>query len=284
MKIKQKGGIEYYSLPIGTKLYRGDSDPNIGDNLILDNRLTFFGFDQSNVEENYGVAYEFRTKNVLKLIALDKNRELDKNSKPKFLNIVKDKCGGDTDEYKTINRILDINYGFSNGIRDSVSANDKTISEFICKNFPEYHGYACEQMETDGKGIFHSESMICVPNEHLDGGRRVTKDAATIHKLRQEYKERKAQPDKKKKTKSRFYKDESSPPTGRGLFDETPPHSPSAGLFGTETPPHSPSAGLFGTETPPHSPGGGLFAGKRKTKKRNAKKRKPKSRKQSLRK
>ena len=67
----KKTGIIYYSLPIGTVLYRGDSDPKLGNKMTLENRITFFGFDQGNVEENYGVAYKFTTNNELKLVALD---------------------------------------------------------------------------------------------------------------------------------------------------------------------------------------------------------------------
>jgi hypothetical protein len=263
MKIKQKGGIEYYSLPEGTILYRGDSTPQEDDNLKLDNRITFFGFDQGNVEDNYGVAYEFRTNKDLKLIALDKNRETN------FLDIVKDKCK-DNDEYNKIKQILDRNYGYRNGIRDSVSDKDKTISEFICKKFPEYHGYACEQMETEFGGTFHSESMICEPQTHLDGGKRVTLDDK-IESMRQEYYARRAKPDKNKKTKSRL--DEGSPSELNltSYNDYSSPPRNKSRLFEGDTPPRN-SRRLF------------EFGGKRKTKKRNSKKQKSKKRKQSLRK
>jgi hypothetical protein len=265
MEFKQEGGIVYYSLPKGTILYRGDSNPDIGDKLELENRLTFFGFDQGNVEENYGVAYKFSTNKVLNLIALDKNHETD------FLDIVEKRCKNNEEyeEYETIKRILDRNYGYRNGIRDSVSDKDKIISEFICNNFPEYHGYACENMKTDFGGTFHSESMICRPKEHLVGGERVTPHDK-IKRMREEYEERMKKLKTRKKN-SRFDEDESSyPRPGIRLFDMDRPSSP--------------GAGLFGMETPPPSPGRRLFGGKRKTKKRNSKKQKSKKRKQSLRK
>lgn len=202
----KKTGIIYYSLPKGTVLYRGDSDPKIGNKMTLENQITFFGFDQGNVEENYGVAYKFRTTNELKLIALDKIG-LDNDIKTKFLAIIDKKCKNQ-EEYEKIKRILDENYGYKNGIRTSVSKNDKTISQFICDNFTKYDGYACEEMQTDFGGKFHSEAMICKPKDNLVGGEIVTEESK-IKGMREKHTERRQQP--KKKTKSRFFdKDESS--------------------------------------------------------------------------
>jgi hypothetical protein len=148
-------GIKYYMLPVDSILYRGDSTRGPMD---LDDRPTFFGFDQVNVEENYGVAYRFTTKVELKLIALDKNQNTP------FYN----------DLEPSLKRIMDVNYGYRTGIRDSVSDKDKQISAYICDTFPEYDGYACNTMPTEFGGSFHSEAMICLPISKLMGGELVT--------------------------------------------------------------------------------------------------------------
>ena len=208
MQVNQENGIIYYSLPKGTVLYRGDSGSN-SEIMSLENIITFFGFDKENVEENYGVTYEFKTNKKLKLIALDKIG-LDNDSKTNFLAIIKKKCGKNEEEYEKIKRILYENYGYKNGIRTSVSKNDKTISQFICEEFKDYQGYACEEMKTDFGGIFHSEAMICKPNDNLVGGKIVTEESKIIG-MREKHTERSQRPPVEKKTKSRIFdKDESS--------------------------------------------------------------------------
>jgi hypothetical protein len=167
-------GIKYYFIPAGTTLFRGESDPYVESPMRLDNRITFFGFDQDNVEENYGIAYRFVTKEDIKLIALDKNQ--------------------DTVFYTSIplmyKRILDVNYGYKTGYRNSVSEKDKEISLYICEN-TEYDGYACDSMPSYLGGTFHSEAMICLPNNKLSGGEQVTDDTSA-ERLKQEWRARRA--------------------------------------------------------------------------------------------
>jgi len=173
-------GFKYYFLPVGSILYRGDSN-QMGGPVVLDNRVTFFGFDQENVETNYGVAYKFITRVDMKLIALDQNKDT-----PFYTSLDLD--------YK---KILDENYGYRTGKRDSVSSQDKKISQFICDNYKGYDGYACRQMQTDMGGTFHSEAMICLPKDKLGEAGKVT-TASKEEELRNEFKLRRAAPAPKK--------------------------------------------------------------------------------------
>jgi hypothetical protein len=160
-------GIVFYRIPRGTTLFRGDSDEYLYKEQImrLQNQPTFFGLEQENVEENYGIAYEFVTLVELNLIALDKNQGT------AFYNFL-------PAEYK---RILDVNYGYQSGIRYSVSEQDKRILAYICDN--GYDGYACDAMLTTMGGTFHSEVALCKPADKLSGGECVTDPATAKHKI-----------------------------------------------------------------------------------------------------
>ena len=222
-------GIVFYRVPQGTTLFRGDSDPNIYDKKVmrLQNMPTFFGVDQENVEENYGIAYKFNTLVELNLIALDNNQAT------VFYNYL-------PSEYK---QILDYNYGYKTGIRDSVSEQDKRVLAYICDN--GYDGYACGPMSTTMGGTFHAEAALCKPADKLSGGQCVT-DRKTAEDKIYQLKIRRFAPVKQKREPLRRME---SPP--RGLFGS--PMSPrvNMGLFGS---PESPPAakGLFSSPmTPP---------------------------------
>lgn len=59
-------GIKYYLIPRDAVLFRGDSNPRIGETIEFDDsNPVFFGFNQENVFENYGVAFTFTTKEDL---------------------------------------------------------------------------------------------------------------------------------------------------------------------------------------------------------------------------
>jgi len=209
-KFDKKQGVYYYSLPKNTVLYRGDSSV-IGDTMTLTNSQTFFGFNAVNVETNYGTTFEFKTKKPLKLIALDKNQ--------------------DTPFYDSLNEenqeVLNINYGYTNprGERESVGVKDRMISSHICDSYPGYHGYACDTMNTVAGGIFHSEAMLCNPEDCLTFVRRVTTDEKR-EQLHEEYRARKAASFAvKKRPASRNYYNED---------DSIKPSSFSLSLFGSD--------------------------------------------------
>ena len=168
--------IKYYLIPKGTTLYRADSE-NTGKTIKLRDQITFFGFDQENVEDNYGITYEFKTKKHLKLLAIDKN-----NSK-EFLDIIKKSNKHDVE----IITILNKNYGYTTGFRDSDAKKDNILSEFICKHFPDYDGYACDEMPTQ-TGHLHAEVMLCSPANKFQGPGKLVTHTDKIQGLREKHK------------------------------------------------------------------------------------------------
>jgi hypothetical protein len=162
-------GIFYYELPKGFVLYRGDSNPKNKGKMVFGPKDTerFFGFHKETTEGEYGVTFEFESLQPLKLLALDKNNT------DAFLRLVKSR----TDKGFDYNKLLDIlnkNYGYLTGTRDSVSKKDNHLSRFIRIKLPEFDGYACDKMDKQEGGIFHAEAMICNPKDKLTIGKRVT--------------------------------------------------------------------------------------------------------------
>ena len=162
-------GINYYEIPKGFVLYRGDSNPKYKEKMVFspEDKEKFFGFDQETTEGEYGITFEFKTKMQLKLLALDKNNT------DEFLGLVESR----TDKGFDYNKLLDIlnnNYGYVTGTRDSVSEKDNYLSRFISVKLKEFDGYACVKMKKQGGGIFHAEAMICNPKDKLTIGERVT--------------------------------------------------------------------------------------------------------------
>jgi len=225
--IVDRQGFGVYKIPRGSTLFRGDSDPHIYDEgfMRLQDRPTFFGLDKENVEDNYGIAYKFVTLVDLNLVALDKNQGTS------FYNSL-------PDEYK---QILDVNYGYKTGIRDSVSEKDKHILEYICEK--GYDGYACGAMSTTMGGTFHAEVALCEPASKLDGGECVT-DPVTADQKIYELKMRRGAPVKAKRQPLRRME---SPP--RSLFGSPGVGSPGFGSPGVGSPPAA--RGLF--DSPPPS-------------------------------
>ena len=247
-------GFGVYKIPRGATLFRGDSDPHIYDEgfMRLQDRPTFFGLDKENVEDNYGIAYKFVTLVELNLVALDKNQ-----GTPFYDSL--------PDNYK---QILDENYGYKTGIRDSVSEKDKQILEYICEN--GYDGYACGAMSTTMGGTFHAEVALCEPASKLYGGECVT-DPGTADQKIYELKIRRGAPVKAKRQPLRSMESPprslfgspgfGSPPAERGLLFSSPPASargfPPKSLF---SPPDT--RGLFQDDKENTS----LFGGRRRTK------------------
>ena len=265
-------GFEVYKIPRGATLFRGDSDPHIYDEgfMRLQDRPTFFGLDKENVEDNYGIAYKFVTLVELNLVALDKNQ-----GTPFYDSL--------PDNYK---QILDENYGYKTGIRDSVSEKDKQILEYICEN--GYDGYACGAMSTTMGGTFHAEVALCEPASKLYGGECVT-DPGTADQKIYELKMRRGAPVKAKRQPLRSMESPprslfgspsfGSPPAARGLLFSSPPASargfPPKSLF---SPPDT--RGLFQDDKENTS----LFGGRRRTKTKKSTFRKSTFRKSTFRK
>jgi hypothetical protein len=179
-----RDGIKYYELPKGFVLYRGDSDPKYKGIMVFEQEDTqrFFGFNQETTEEEYGITFEFKAKRQLNLLALDKNNT------DKFLELVESRTDKDFDYYELLD-ILNKNYGYKTGTRDSVSKQDNILSSFIRIKLPEFDGYACDMMKKQEGGFFHAEAMICYPKDKLTEGKRVTK--GNLNKYYDEWKLRK---------------------------------------------------------------------------------------------
>lgn len=142
-------------------VFRGDSSVKRRTNYPLDDRITFFGLDKENVEHNYGITFEFVVQKPMTLIAIDRN-----NGNPAFLQRVSE----------NVQRILNVNYGYSDNTRNSTPRSDNMLSEFIRDTLGEYDGYGCNEMPTDSGGTFHSEIMVCHPNMYISDGIRITDD------------------------------------------------------------------------------------------------------------
>lgn len=81
---------------------------------------------------------------------------------------------------KPIRKILEKNYGFLNNKRDSDNRADKTLSRYLCGE--KYAGYALlEQMGTDFEGQFHTEIMLCEPNDIVRVHKQVTDEKMRLN-------------------------------------------------------------------------------------------------------
>jgi hypothetical protein len=144
----EENGMSYYILPQAQPLFKATKQPGIL--LLHPGQLSFFGVKNMSLgyiedyEEEYGVIFEFITTRVYKLLALDDpstQHQLYASAPP------------------LIQEILERNYGFETGIRDSQSGPDRELSMYLCSK--GYDGYAIQNMRTDMGGIFHPEFMIC---------------------------------------------------------------------------------------------------------------------------
>jgi hypothetical protein len=199
-------GIKYYRIPRDAVLFRGDSNPRIGNTIEFDDSTpVFFGFNRDNVFENYGVAFIFETKEELNLIAIDQNQDT-----PFYANMPQ--------EYKTI---LNENYGYpeKNGIRDSVSRKDKDLSLYIRENYKNFDGYASKMMNASGNLKFHSEAMICFPKTKLSVGERMDIGDSPLKRKYDEWRDRANRPEEKKRQRSNDEED-SFPAKRRMMFDD----------------------------------------------------------------
>ena len=169
--------INMYIIPAGTTLYRGDSNfTDITHPELLKGDYKFFTPD-AEYADKYGIVFEFKTKNELRLVAMDDISE-------QFF----------TDAPKEIQDILEDNYGYSSHKRDSVEEKDYKVSQYICKQ--EYQGYAANTMESRGiDDALNAEVIICNAEEHVERIRRVTEESKIQFKL-DELKMRKTERDR----------------------------------------------------------------------------------------
>jgi len=144
----EENGMSYYVLPPSLFLFKATKQP--GSLSLQPGQLSFFGVKNmspgyiEDYEEEYGVIFEFVTTREYKLLALD-----DHATQEKLYEAAP----------PSIQDILERNYGFETGVRDSQSDPDRELSMYLCKQ--GYEGYAIQSMRTDMGGTFHPEFMIC---------------------------------------------------------------------------------------------------------------------------
>ena len=150
----QEDDIYYYVIPVGYPLFKATKnyDTTTGGLFLDPNGFYFFGVKEedpeyiASYEEEYGIIFEFVTKQEYKLLALDK-----KETQEKIY----------ADAPNNIKNILEKNYGYNtkNEFRNSESDPDRELSQYLCKK--GYNGYAIKHMATDFRGTFHPEFMFC---------------------------------------------------------------------------------------------------------------------------
>jgi hypothetical protein len=159
-----ENGIYVYVLPKGTELFKGDSSQK-GESFVYSDKqkkFSYFGFDKEQVQTEYGITFKFETTRELRLIAMDMNRH-----SPFSMRVI-GAVNAPMDQFEK-------NYGYSfGGLRFSEKLADNMVSKFIIDAFPEYDGYASEEMLSDFGGIFHEEAMIKLPMDKLSPGVLVT--------------------------------------------------------------------------------------------------------------
>lgn len=226
--------INYVSIPVGTKLYHGNNFEEGNDILVGD--LKYFLINPEHAFNNqYGIMHEFETTIPLNLIRLD-NKDTQ--------NYLYETSG------KEIQTILERNFGYNNGIRDSEKKPDATVARFICElcKDSDYHGYLTDVMDTDMGGTFHPEIVICNPLDKLNFVKTATplEDRSYI---RMSMKDKYTRADNKRKSRTSYdyhgSREEKSIPSalpldfGLASSYNSPPNSPvgkGLGLFGPETP------------------------------------------------
>ncbi len=153
----------YYIIPPNTNVYRGDTKEYVRGGDEIPETPTFFGLKPGYVK-NYGLVNNYFTTRELKLLALDKpeeNQSLYNRSSTKIRNI------------------LDRNYGFQTGLRDTDYKQDHGLVKYLCEK--GYDGYFIGRMpvvsdaiveeyedDSDDENIteprkFHAEMAICNP-------------------------------------------------------------------------------------------------------------------------
>lgn len=207
----------FYIIPTGTTLYRGESSIN-KETYLLPTDTTypvFFGFDKENIEKNYGITYQFTTKDDIRCIAID----LLDNGSPFFKEAPSE-----------IQDILLSNYGLVSKERVSESNKDKVLANYVCKLGID--GYATNVMDTRFD-TFHAEIAICKPADklHLLGSRVTSLEKA--ERLKQEQVLIEDGKNLRRKKRRPLFADSDSPPSSPRFIPPisffTPPSSPIRG-------------------------------------------------------
>lgn len=154
--------INYYILPAGSTLFRGDNIiQNI--NYQFPDRVTYFAFSSIESDE-YGMVYQLETTRDVRLVALDNSSNLSKlyENAP-----------------KNIRDILIYNYGYQEPgtekkrVRDSVHEKDTEFSNYLCSL--GYEGYSTDLVEDSiDRPNFHREVMLCRPSTIIKIVKQIT--------------------------------------------------------------------------------------------------------------
>ena len=289
--IEENGANPVYVLPIGTILYRGDSQ--INNPLKNLKGINWYGVKLKDIIQ-YGYPKKYRTNKELILLAIDKVTE----EHPIYEKLKQEK------KLQLFNKF----FLFSNVVgrtRSSIPKNDANMTKFL--NEQGYTGYGMQEMHKDdwevAESLFHSEIAMINGDDNLidvedidvenilfqNGERIKNKDGSlatneTIRNTIRENKDRKdlrkaqekARETRKKAKKRTYDEDEdeennisssfvasdifrspvmSSSPVGRfnNLTIGSPNRTPSTGTP-RRSPMHSPSAYRSPRRSPMHSP------------------------------
>lgn len=278
--IEEVNGLKYCVFPTGTVLFRGD----IYHTTAFDDRPLYLA---TNLEDayQYGDVYQ---------IILDKEYKLLNLNDKDTMNVIYDTASRD------IKQILEKQYGYKSGKRNSDITRDNEFSKHLSKQ--NYDGYYLNEMPTD-TGHAHPEIMICHPTGLTVGnkikGLLVLDREAIINRREGEQLEARRREERTKRRANIYDSDEEEGSERKGgLFgddsDEKSYSSPKKipkityGLMSSPINTEG-GGGLFGQSnySPPSSPVGKLsFGGKqsRKIRHRKSKARKSKARKSKARK
>lgn len=182
-------GLKFYHIPKGYLLYRGDT--YMPSSKELSQGPCFFGLSEASVEE-YGMVYAFKTMADVEVLALDDKLTMETLYK---------------NAQKPIRKILEKNYGYHNNIRDSYNTADKQLSQYLCDK--GYSGYALlEQMGTDFEGQFHTEIMLCEPNDIVKVHKQITDEKMRLNYIDNDKARKASETVRKKRAKKRRQKEE----------------------------------------------------------------------------
>lgn len=198
----EENRFKYYVIPENTPLFRGDIPEDFENPLSNINGPVFFG-DNVETARTYGLPFEFKPINEIKVLALDKSMETIYNN---------------ADD--AIKSILKKNYGYPNGYRNSDDKADKQLTDYICKT---YVGYALDFMPTEADGKFHREIVLC-DKEQVEFVRKVPISKAEENTIIDNQKLRRAEQNRveQKKRPRRDSMDNSNnlPTTVFGIIDD----------------------------------------------------------------
>ena len=244
--IKGTNGYDYYEIPKGTLLYRGDT--NLYPRFQVPDGPAFFSTAPMFVK-HYGLLFTFETTMPLKLLALDTKVDY---------SLFYENAPAD------VRKILDRNYGRTSGQRETVYDQDYKLVNYLCSI--GFDGYANDRMDVTFDSVvdmydgeeeeedrkFHPEMAICdttkikfvEPKKDMSRYTQSEIDRALLKKQADKQK-RELDEQRKQKTRKRNPRyDEREQPTGTSI-DAFEPVPSSSGLFQANnynSPPSSPTS------------------------------------------